>query len=126
MIPYFKHIDEKDWHQEVEKPDGLVAVLFWSHACSACAAARDSHAQLGKDYEGKITFVDIDAGVQTFQFDRHKPTEHPGLPSLMFFYKGIKLGEIKGHAVPSHFQSELNKILDTYALSTRTPRLFRN
>jgi thioredoxin 1 len=84
-------LDKDNFQENVLDAQGLVLVDYWSDGCEPCKALMPDVEALAADYEGKVVF----AKLNTMKARRLAISQRVlGLPTLILYKDGEKLGEV--------------------------------
>ena len=85
-------LDKENFQAEVKDAKGLVLVDFWSESCEQCKELMPEIVTLSEKYGGQIKFAKLDIT----KARRLAIAEQVlGLPTIILYKDGQKLGEVK-------------------------------
>ena len=107
--PY--HFTRENFEEEVLKSDKPVIVDFWATWCGPCLAMAPIFEELAKEYHesGRAKL-----GKYSTEEDAEIPAQYGvrGIPTLMIFYKGKKIGEVVGFGPKQIIRARIEEILE--------------
>lgn len=102
------HLNDSTFNETVENDSSPILVDFWAEWCMPCRALSPVIDELAQEYSGKIRFakVNIDdcQGVPSKLNIR-------GIPTLVLFKEGKKVGELIGNSTKDKIRSFLDSAL---------------
>jgi thioredoxin-like negative regulator of GroEL len=101
-------VDDRTFHDQVEKSKIPAAVMFYTPACVHCRAMAPYYAQYARDYTGKVLFARIDVSVNLFTGERYGVK---GTPTFKFFCQGRPVTELVGAVYPAILKRTVEEVL---------------
>ncbi len=101
-------VTDAEFEQEVLLADTPVLVDFWADWCAPCHAIAPALDELAEEYDGKVKFVKIDTEEN---FDTMSEYGIRGLPTLLIFKGGDRVGQVTGAVAKAQVKETLEKVL---------------
>jgi thioredoxin-like negative regulator of GroEL len=101
-------VDDRTFHDQVEKSKIPVVVMFYTPTCVHCRAMAPYYAQYARDYTGKVLFAGIDVSVNLFTGERYGVK---GTPTFKFFCQGRPVTELVGAVYPAVLKRTVEEVL---------------
>jgi thioredoxin-like negative regulator of GroEL len=101
-------VDDRTFHDQVEKSKIPVVVMFYTPTCVHCRAMAPYYAQYARDYTGKVLFARIDVSVNLFTGERYGVK---GTPTFKFFCQGRPVTELVGAVYPAVLKRTVEEVL---------------
>ena len=101
-------VTDAEFEQEVLQAETPVLVDFWADWCAPCHAIAPALDELADEYDGKVKFVKIDTEEN---FDTMSEYGIRGLPTLLIFNGGDRVGQVTGAVAKPQVKETLEKVL---------------
>ena len=102
------NISEPVFEHEVLQSPLPVLVDFWAEWCGPCKNLSPTFSQLSKDYAGKVKFCKVNVDQSKELAGRYGVR---GIPALLLFHKGQKVGESIGNVPRTTIEDLFKKSL---------------
>ena len=101
-------VDDRSFHDQVEKANLPVAVMFYTPTCVHCRAMAPYYAQYAQEYKDKVLFARVDVSVNLFTGERYGVR---GTPTFKFFCQGRPVTELVGAVYPAILKRTVEEVL---------------
>ena len=101
-------VDDRSFHDQVEKANLPVAVMFYTPTCVHCRAMAPYYAQYAQEYKDKVLFARVDVSVNLFTGERYGVK---GTPTFKFFCQGRPVTELVGAVYPAILKRTVDEVL---------------
>jgi thioredoxin-like negative regulator of GroEL len=101
-------VDDRTFHDQVEKAKLPVAVMFYTPTCVHCRAMAPYYAQYAEEYRDKVLFARVDVSVNLFTGERYGVK---GTPTFKFFCQGRPVTELVGAVYPAILKRTVDEVL---------------
>jgi thioredoxin-like negative regulator of GroEL len=101
-------VDDRTFHDQVEKSKIPVTVMFYTPTCVHCRAMAPYYAQYALEYREKVLFARIDVSVNLFTGERYGVK---GTPTFKFFCQGRPVTELVGAVYPAILKRTVDEVL---------------
>jgi thioredoxin 1 len=101
-------VDDRTFHDQVEKAQLPVAVMFYAPTCVHCRAMAPYYDQYSLEYRGKVLFARIDVSVNLYSGERYGVK---GTPTFKFFCDGRPVTELVGAVYPAILKRTVEEVL---------------
>ena len=98
---------EDNFDTYVQKSEIPVLVDFFNDGCIPCRRIAPLLSRAEKEFDGRISFAKVNAGLNR---DLSSRCVVEAAPTLIAFYKGIELGRLRGTIDAAALNEFLNKI----------------
>jgi thioredoxin 1 len=101
-------VDDRTFHDQVEKAQLPVAVMFYTPTCVHCRAMAPYYAQYAQEYKDKVLFARVDVSANLFTGERYGVK---GTPTFKFFCQGRPVTELVGAVYPAILKRTVDEVL---------------
>ena len=101
-------VDDRTFHDQVEKANLPVAVMFYTPTCVHCRAMAPYYAQYAQEYKDKVLFARVDVSANLFTGERYGVK---GTPTFKFFCQGRPVTELVGAVYPAILKRTVDEVL---------------
>ena len=101
-------VDDRSFHDQVEKANLPVAVMFYTPTCVHCRAMAPYYAQYAQEYKDKVLFARVDVSANLFTGERYGVK---GTPTFKFFCQGRPVTELVGAVYPAILKRTVDEVL---------------
>jgi thioredoxin-like negative regulator of GroEL len=101
-------VDDRTFHDTVEKAKLPVAVMFYTPTCVHCRAMAPYFAQYADEYKDKVLFARVDVSGNLFTGERYGVK---GTPTFKFFCQGRPVTELVGAVYPAILKRTVDEVL---------------
>ncbi len=109
-------VREDSFKKLVLESDKPVVVDFWAKWCRPCVALAPSLEQLCGDFAGRLSIAKVDVEAEGNQ-ELSDRLSVKGLPSLVFFHKGVEVKRLVGAMPRARLQIEFEQFLAEQGLA---------
>ena len=102
------HISDSSFEQDVLQADGPVIVDFWAEWCGPCKMIAPVLEEIADEYDGRLKVCKMDVDANT---DTAPKFGIRGIPTLIVFNNGEKVGEKVGALSKSQLSAFIDDLL---------------
>lgn len=105
-----RHLNEKNFDQEILLYQGLALVDFWAEWCGPCKRISPIIDQIALENAGKLKVAKVDVDSNPVLAQRYGIQS---IPSLLFFKNGKLVDQIVGAVPKSEIQNKIDQLSHT-------------